>query len=220
MRERAQTPPLLIILRRSQSWRQGWISFGWVEGGQTWADLATLTLGLCPVVLINHSLCCTSLHYPQYCNQSHQKHILTSTVLVGNEKGHISVHQKRKDESIVPTKATAGRGDGGPGSHLAEGSFAWQVGGFMRVIAVTRWHEGESGVGKLVCSWAHRGGTMECFRIARGYYGGGANFWQLGERRLDIKSKCEKKGKCGPIHMAMDQWLLGHVGNTRIGILR
>lgn len=64
---------------------------------------------------------------------------------------YLCIRRKGKDESIVPTKATAKRGDGGPGSHLAEGTFARQVGGFMRVIAVTRWHEGESRVGKLVC---------------------------------------------------------------------
>lgn len=55
-------------------------------------------------------------------------------------------------KALSPPRPLLGGEDGGPGSHLAEGSFARQFGGFMRVIAVIRWHEGESRVGKLVCS--------------------------------------------------------------------
>lgn len=46
--------------------------------------------------------------------------------------------------AVSPTEATIGRREGDMSTHPAEGSFALQVGSFMKVTVVTRWHEGEA----------------------------------------------------------------------------
>lgn len=147
------------------------------------------------MAVTHHSLCCMPLHYPNISTNPTKSYSLISTLLFGNEKEHISVHQKEGEqwEQCPPIRSPLG-GRGGTGHHLAGGSFVLQAGSSMKEMAVMRWHGGGAGIGKSrfapdhteVVPWT----TSECLGNTIGERAG---FWQLTGRGLDIKSKCEKK---------------------------
>lgn len=176
-----------------------------MEGGQPEADL-TIDPRSVPMWWLETILCVVPLYItPNISINPIKRRGLIFTLLFGDKKGYTYLCLRRRDrgESSVPPRRHPWEGRGWHYPSPARGRHCpvhqqFREGNDSGTVARGRGWRRRSGQGNGGLFLSTRGWPGEHFGIAGRTKDEGANFRQLGEKRLGVKSKCKEEKQMWP----------------------